>query len=316
MSIKYSIIIPVYNEELLIKESYLRLTEVMQSTKENYELVFVNDGSTDKSPSIIAFICKSDPCVKLLNFSRNFGHQPAITAGMDYSIGDAIIIIDADLQDPPKVMLELIEKWKEGYDVVYGKRRKRSGESLFKKVSAKLYYRVLKNMTSIDIPVDTGDFRLIDRKVCNTMMSLEEKNRYVRGLVSWVGYKQISVEYDRDLRFAGVTKYPLKKMLKFAIDGITSFSHKPLKLASSIGFILSFSSFVFLVVVLFQSIFTDTTVEGWASIVIILLFTQGVVLMVLGIIGEYIGRLYDEVKNRPLYIIENTIGYEENLDEQ
>lgn len=305
-----SIVVPVYNEQDVIMESYKRLTAVMQSSNEPYELIFVNDGSRDRSPELLSELCKTDASVRFINFSRNFGHQPAITAGMDYASGDAIVVIDADLQDPPEIILEMIKKWREGYDVVYGKRVKRKGETFFKKITAKLYYRLLRNMTSVDIPTDTGDFRLIDRKVCNAMKTLTERNRYVRGLVSWVGFKQIAVEYVREERFAGVTKYPLKKMLKFAMDGITAFSYKPLKFATSIGFLFSIVSFVYLIIIIFQRLFTDTTVSGWASTIAVILFTQGIVLMMLGIIGEYIGRIFDEIKGRPIYIVNEVVGFD------
>lgn len=312
--IRYSIVVPVYNEEPVAKESYKRLKQVMDSTQEEYELIFVNDGSRDKTEEIISEICKQDKNVRLINFSRNFGHQTAITAGMDYSSGQAVVVIDADLQDPPEVILEMIAKWKEGYDVVYGQRLKRKGETFFKKVTAKMFYRLLAAMTSVDIPVDTGDFRLIDRKVCDVMSSLTEKNRYVRGLVSWVGFRQTAVTYVRDERFAGETKYPLKKMLKFAMDGITTFSYKPLKISTYIGFLVSALSFVYLIVVLCLRLFTDTTVTGWASTLAVSLMFNGVILMMLGIIGEYIGRIYDETKNRPLYIVREKKGFGEEDD--
>lgn len=312
--IRYSIVVPVYNEEPVAKESYKRLKQVMDSTQEEYELIFVNDGSRDKTEEIISEICKQDKNVRLINFSRNFGHQTAITAGMDYSSGQAVVVIDADLQDPPEVILDMIAKWKEGYDVVYGQRLKRKGETFFKKVTAKMFYRLLAAMTSVDIPVDTGDFRLIDRKVCDVMSSLTEKNRYVRGLVSWVGFRQTAVTYVRDERFAGETKYPLKKMLKFAMDGITTFSYKPLKISTYIGFLVSALSFVYLIVVLCLRLFTDTTVTGWASTLAVSLMFNGVILMMLGIIGEYIGRIYDETKNRPLYIVREKKGFGEEDD--
>ena len=254
MSVKYSIIIPVYNESEVIRETYNRLLTVMNQTKQSYELIFVNDGSTDTTAAIIREFIAKDKNVKLIDLSRNFGHQIAISAGMDSASGDAIVIIDADLQDPPEVILQMIEKWKEGYEVVYGKRIKRKGESFFKNITAKLYYRLLKQMTSVDIPVDTGDFRLIDKKVREVFLTLTEKNRYVRGLISWAGFKQTAVEYVRDERFAGTTKYPLKKMIKFALDGITSFSNKPLKLAIHTGMALSALSFIYLLVVVIQKL--------------------------------------------------------------
>ncbi|QWU16868.1 dolichol-phosphate mannosyltransferase [Paenibacillus sophorae] len=315
MKARYSVIVPMYNEEEVISHTYKRLKEVMDRSGDAYELIFVNDGSRDRSADMIREIADRDGHVKLIDFSRNFGHQVAITAGMDYARGEAVVVIDADLQDPPEVILELIAKWKQGYEVVYAKRLKRHGETLFKKITAKLFYRLLSSMTSVDIPTDTGDFRLIDRKVCNVLRELKEKNRYVRGLVSWVGFRQTMVEYVREERFAGETKYPLKKMIRFALDGITSFSHKPLKIASYLGFLLSFSSFVFLFFVLMQKWFTSRTVPGWASIVGVNLLFNGIVLMILGVIGEYIGRIYDESKDRPLYIVREAVGYR-NLKEE
>lgn len=311
MNPKYSIVVPVYNEELVIEESYKRLTEVMTKTDDSYELIFINDGSRDKTVEIIYNLYKNDDKIVLINFSRNFGHQNAITAGMDYARGDAVIVIDADLQDPPEVMLLMIEKWKEGFEVVYGKRKKRQGETFFKLLTAKIYYRVLKDLSTVDIPVDTGDFRLIDRKVCDTMKKLPERNRYVRGLVSWVGYKQTAVEYDREERFAGETKYPFKKMIKLAMDGILSFSYQPLKLATKLGFVISLFSFFYLLVVLYEKFFTDKTIDGWTSTIGVVLLTQGIVLMILGLMGEYIGRIYDEMKNRPNYIVSEVIRTED-----
>jgi polyisoprenyl-phosphate glycosyltransferase len=241
----------------------------------------------------------------LLDFSRNFGHQIAITAGMDYARGDAIVIIDADLQDPPELIPQMIEKWREGYEVVYAKRAKRKGETLFKKWTASMFYRTLNALTEVDIPLDTGDFRLMDRKVVDAMRSIREKNRFVRGLVSWVGFRQTAIEFVREERFAGETKYPLKKMLRFSMDGITSFSYKPLKLATYLGFAISFASFAYLVISLGQKLFTTSTVAGWASLIACVLLLNGVILIILGILGEYVGRIYDETKNRPLYILRN-----------
>lgn len=263
MKARYSVIVPMFNEEEVIQHTYERLKKVMDECGDSYELVFVNDGSRDRTAEIMRAISSRDEHVKLIDFSRNFGHQVAITAGMDYAEGQAVVVIDADLQDPPEVILQMIAKWKEGYEVVYAKRLKRHGETFFKKVTAKIFYRLLSSMTSVEIPTDTGDFRLIDRKVCDVLRGLKEKNRYVRGLVSWVGFRQTMVEYVREERFAGETKYPLKKMIRFALDGITSFSHKPLKIASYIGFFLSFSSFIYLFLVLFQRVFTSWTVPGW-----------------------------------------------------
>ncbi|AEF18239.1 glycosyl transferase family 2 [Thermoanaerobacterium xylanolyticum LX-11] len=311
--IKYSVVIPVYNEELLIEESYRRLKKVMDSTDETYELIFVDDGSHDKSAEILSGISMNDRNVKLISFSRNFGHQTAITAGMDNAKGDAVVVIDADLQDPPEVILKMIEKWKEGYDVVYGKRAERKGESFFKLFTARVFYRLLKSLTNVDIPVDTGDFRLIDRKVCdvmNSMTSIKEKNRYIRGLVSWVGFKQTGVEYVRDPRLAGETKYTLKKMLKLAMDGITSFSYAPLKLPLNLGVFLLVTGFAYLIVELVLRIAgVDVSIENTVIAINMILF--GLNFSVLGAFGEYIGRIYDEVRDRPLYIIARKVGFDD-----
>lgn len=305
----YSVVVPLYNEELVIKESYRRLKRVMDSTKEGYEIVFINDGSRDRTKDIVENMCKEDEDIKLLNFSRNFGHQAAITAGMEEALGDAIIVIDADLQDPPEAMLQMIEKWKEGYEVVYGKRSKREGETFFKKFTAKAFYRILKSMTSVDIPVDTGDFRLIDRKVCDALISLPEKNRYVRGLVSWVGYKQTYVEFVRQERFAGETKYTLKKMMKLALDGITAFSYKPLIFASYFGGITLFIGAVMFMGSIVKNIASSSNILTLSFILSINLTMFGLLFCGMGIMGQYIGRILDESKQRPLYIVDNTINY-------
>lgn len=312
----YSVVIPAYNEEEVITESYKRLSAVMESMGESYELIFVNDGSRDRTAHIIAEWVQSDSHVKLINFTRNFGHMPAITAGMEYAKGDAIIIIDADLQDPPEVLPEMAALWKEGYDVVYGKRKERRGESFFKELSARLFYRFINSMVPIDLPVDTGEFRLIDRKVCDAVNRLDEKHRYIRGLVSWVGFRQTAYEYIRVERFAGVTKYPLRKMMSFAMDAITAFSYKPLKLATTMGFIISLCSFIYMMIIVWQVLFTDTTITGWASTVGLTLFTQGIVLMILGLMGEYIGRIFEEIKNRPVYIVKEVLGYDKEDTEE
>ncbi len=306
-SIIYSVIVPLYNEELVIDESYRRLKKIMDSTKENYEIVFVNDGSRDTTREKALEICKIDEKIKLINFSRNFGHQAAITAGMDLAGGNAVVVIDADLQDPPEVILKMIEKWKEGYEVVYGKRIKREGETFFKKFTAKMFYRLLKSITTINIPVDAGDFRLIDRKVCDAMISLPEKNRYVRGLVSWVGYKQTYVEFERQERFAGETKYPLKKMIKLAFDGITSFSYKPLVIAGYLGGLSFLIGVISIIVTMVKNMPNINISLGMIMSINLIMF--GITLGCIGMIGEYIGRICDESKGRPMYIIDTTINY-------
>lgn len=307
MDIICSVVVPMYNEEAVLAETYRRLTGVMENSGFTYEIVFVNDGSRDKTGSMLREICDKDSRVRLIDFSRNFGHQIAITAGMDHSSGQCVVVIDGDLQDPPELIPEMVGMWKDGYDVVYGKRISRKGESVFKKLTASLFYRFLRSMTDVNIPVDTGDFRLIDRKVRDALKHVNERNRYVRGLISWLGFKQTAIEFEREERFAGETKYPLKKMLKLALDGITTFSYKPLKLASYIGTIISITSFLYLIFVLAQRLFFPETVQpGWASILAVTLFFNGITLLMLGIIGEYIGRIYDEAKGRPLYIIRET----------
>lgn len=306
--IRYSIVIPVYNEEAVINQTYKRLKQVMDLTGESYELIFVNDGCEDHTPVMIKNYRDQDDNVKLITFSRNFGHQIAITAGMDYATGAAVIVIDADLQDPPELILEMIEKWKDGYDVVYAKRTKRKGETVFKKKTARLFYQILKVYSDLEIPSDTGDFRLMDRRVCEEMKRLPEKNRFVRGLVSWVGFKQTAVEFERDERLAGETKYPLKKMIKFSLDGITSFSMKPLQMANYIGVTLISSGLAYLVIILGLKVLTSVVMAGWNFVVAMQLTLTGILLMMIGIVGEYIGRIYDESRNRPLYIVSETYG--------
>ncbi|SPF38988.1 Uncharacterized glycosyltransferase YkcC [Candidatus Desulfosporosinus infrequens] len=306
--IRYSIIIPVYNEEAVIDQTYRRLKQVMDSTKEPYELIFVNDGSCDRTTVIIKKFCDQDNAVKLITFSRNFGHQIAITAGMDYALGAAVVVIDADLQDPPELILEMIAKWKEGFDVVYAKRTKRKGETFFKKQTARLFYRILKASTDLDIPTDTGDFRLLDRRVCEELKRLPEKNRYVRGLVSWVGFRQTAVEYERDERLAGETKYPLKKMIKLSLDGLTSFSFKPIKMANYAGVMLILCGLLSLAGMLLLKLSTATVITGWNLVIALQLVLTGILLTMMGIIGEYIGRIYDETRDRPLYIVSECYG--------
>jgi dolichol-phosphate mannosyltransferase len=307
-NIVYSVVVPLYNEELVMEESYKRLKKVMDATSETYEIIFVNDGSSDKTREKAERICGEDENIKLVNFSRNFGHQPAITAGMRVSSGEAVVVIDADLQDPPEVIFKMIEKWKEGYDVVYGKRFQRKGESFFKKFTAGAFYRILKSMTSIEIPVDTGDFRLIDRKVCNVLNSLPEKNRYVRGLVSWIGYRQTYVEFVRQERFAGDTKYPLRKMFKLAFDGITSFSYKPLVFSGYLGGISFFIGIIMLIVDFVEAAVNGLNPVDFQFVISIDLIMFGIVLSCMGIIGQYIGRIFDESRGRPNYIVESIIG--------
>lgn len=300
-----SVVVPVYNEESVVEAFYGRLKSVLGSLDSiSYELIFIDDGSSDRSYEKMVELADSDPDVRVIKFSRNFGHQIAITAGIENSTGDAVVVIDADLQDPPEIISKFISKWKEGFDVVYGVREKRDGEGRMKLLTASLFYRVLRRIIKIDIPVDTGDFRLMDRRVVERFKEFKEKDRFVRGLVSWVGFKQTGVTYERDKRFAGETKYPYSKMIKFALDGITSFSSAPLKLATWLGYMTSFLAFLYLASVFIQKAL-GFTVHGWATIMVGMLFLGGVQLICLGIIGEYIGRIFNETKQRPMYVIEN-----------
>lgn len=307
----YSLVIPLYNEEEVIHECIKRVTNVMHNNEFDYEIIFVNDGSSDSTEEIVKQYCDKDKHLKLISFSRNFGHQTAISAGMDNAEGDAIIVMDADLQDPPEVVLKLIEKYEEGFDVVYAIRSKRKGESFFKKITAKMFYRFLKNMCEVDIPVDTGDFRLISRQVCDVLKGLTERNRYVRGLVSWVGFKQTGIYYEREERYAGKTKYPLKKMLKLSVDGITSFSTKPLKLTKWIGIFMAAVGFIYAIIVIILKLVGIQMQTGWASTMVTILLIGGIQLIMLGITGEYIARIFDESKNRPLYIIKEKVNMDE-----
>ena len=300
---KYSVVAPVYNEIDCVQEFNKQVSAAMKTLHESWELVLVDDGSTDGSTNAIREIAKRDAHVRPVIFARNFGHQIAVTAGLDYARGDAVIIIDADLQDPPAVMLDLIEKWKEGFEVVYAVRRKREGESWFKMFTASLFYRLIYRITDVKIPLDTGDFRLLDRKVVDVMGQMRERHRFLRGMAAWVGYNQVGVEYDRKERFAGKTKYPFGKMLKLALNAITSFSYFPLQLATYIGFISAGISILAIPIVAALRLSNQVALLGQATTLIAVLFLGGVQLITLGILGEYVGRIYDESKGRPLYIV-------------
>ena len=298
-----SIIAPIYNEKGNLRELHRRIHEVMDPTGETWELILVDDGSTDGSTDIIRELAGQDPRVKPVIFARNFGHQIAVTAGLDYSRGDAVVIIDADLQDPPEVILDLMAKWREGYEVVYAIRTEREGESWFKLFTASLFYRIIYRITDVNIPLDAGDFRLLDRKVVNVLNQMRERHRFLRGMSVWVGFRQIGVPYRRAARFAGETKYPLKKMLKFASDAVTSFSYFPLQLATYLGFASAGLAIIAIPVVIIARLTGLQAFSGQATTLIAVLFLGGVQLISLGILGEYIGRLYDEAKGRPLYIV-------------
>ncbi len=304
MNPTFTIIAPIYNEYDNLPELYRRIKEVMDSTGEPWEMVLVDDGSRDNSTERILELARQDERIRPVIFARNFGHQIAVTAGLDYSRGQAVTIIDADLQDPPEVILDLIARWREGYEVVYATRSEREGETWFKLMTAKLFYKLIYRITDVKIPEDTGDFRLLDRKVVDVLNSMHERHRFLRGMSVWVGFRQIGVEYKRAARFAGETKYPLKKMLRFAGDAITGFSYFPLQLATYLGFLAAGMSIIAIPLVVFlRLINTLHALSGQATTLIAVLFLGGVQLISLGILGEYIGRIYDEVKGRPLYIV-------------
>jgi glycosyltransferase involved in cell wall biosynthesis len=300
---KYTVIAPIYNEIENIPHLYARVCEVMDQTGEAWELVLVDDGSKDGSTDALRELGKKDNRVRPVIFARNFGHQIAVSAGMDYARGDAIAIIDADLQDPPEVILELIEKWKEGYDVVYAVRSEREGESWFKLTTAALFYKFIQKITDVDIPLNTGDFRLLDRKVLNVMNSMPERNRFLRGMSSWAGFKQIGVEYKRHARFAGETHYPLKNMIKLALNAITGFSYWPLQLLSKTGVGLVVLSLLLLVLFIILALVGKVDLTFVLATWLTVIFLAGVLLISMGILGEYMGRIYDEAKGRPLYIV-------------
>jgi polyisoprenyl-phosphate glycosyltransferase len=308
--IRYSIVAPCYNEEGNLYELHRRIKEVMEQTGEPWELVLINDGSVDRTPMLMRELHTIDSRVHYIDFARNFGHQVAVTAGMDYAQGDAIILIDADLQDPPELILEMIKKWREGYKVVYAVRTERKGETWFKLFTAKLFYRLIYRITDVNIPRDTGDFRLMDRQVVDTMKQMRERHRFIRGMTSWVGFPQAGVYYVREERFAGETNYPLRKMLKFASDAITSFSYAPLQLATYLGFIVAGLSGLGMLGVIMARLFGNQAFFGQATTLVMVLFLGGIQLISLGIIGEYLGRIYDEVKGRPLYVVNEVVGFE------
>lgn len=310
MNITYSIIAPIYNEIDNISELHRRVKEVMDSCGEPWELILVDDGSTDGSTEKIRELAAQDKTVRPVIFARNFGHQVAITAGWDYARGDAVVIIDADLQDPPEVILELAKKWKEGYEVVYAVRGEREGETWFKKFTAAMFYRLIYSITDVKIPVDTGDFRLMDRKVVEVLRQMRERHRFPRGMSAWVGFKQIGVTYRRSARVAGVTKYPLRKMFKLALNAITGFSYFPLQVATYFGFFSAAVAILAIPIVVYMRMTGSNAFFGQATTLIAVLFLGGVQLISLGILGEYVGRLYDEAKGRPLYIVREAPGRE------
>ncbi len=304
-----TVIVPVFNEEENIAEIYQRCAAVFEKSGEAHEMIFVNDGSTDRSLERLKTLAGSDRQVRIVSFSRNFGHQIAVTAGLDFAQGDAVVIIDADLQDPPELIEQMVEKWKEGYQVVYGQRKERKGETFFKKKTAYLFYRLMRFMTATDMPADTGDFRLMDQEVVAVLKNMKERNRFLRGMVSWVGFQQTGLQFERQERHAGKTKYPLAKMIRFAVNGIVSFSDKPLRIASYLGLLASGIGLLIIFYGIYSKFFMpETTVTGWTSVFVAVLFLGGVQLFTIGIIGEYISRIYEETKSRPLYVIDERIN--------
>ncbi|HEY1706777.1 MAG TPA: glycosyltransferase family 2 protein [Rhizomicrobium sp.] len=307
-----SVVVPCYNEEAVIGVTHPRLSAAMAALPVDYELVYVSDGSRDRTLGLLRDIQKADPHVRVVGFSRNFGHQIAVTAGVDHAKGDAIAIIDADLQDPPELIGDMIAKWREGYDVVYGKRISRAGESAFKLATARWFYRLLNRLSDTVIPLDTGDFRLIDRQVADAMREMPEHDRFLRGMVAWLGFRQYALPYSRDARVAGETKYPLRRMIAFATDGILSFSISPLRVAVWLGVITAGFAIVGIVYALFIRLFSHEWVSGWASLLFAILLMGGVQLIMLGIVGEYVGRIYREGKKRPLYLVRERFGFDDN----
>jgi len=304
--IDLSIIIPVYNEEQNIPVLVNRLRQVVSSLNLKTEMIFVNDGSRDRTIDKVKELASQDSSIKYIDFSRNFGHQVAVSAGLDHCLGEYVVIIDADLQDPPELIHDMFAKMKQGYEVVYARRRSRAGESFMKKYTARMFYRILSSITSIDIPLDTGDFRMVHRKIVDVLKHMPEQQKFLRGQISWAGFHQTFIEYDRDERHAGETGYTYKKMMRFAMDGITSFSNLPLKFATALGFVVSFISFLFALWALYSRFISKSYVPGWTSLMLVVLFIGGVQLVCIGIIGEYISRLSANVRNRPLYIINDS----------
>lgn len=306
-----SIVIPCYNEEEVISETIRRLRNFCSDLRNlDVELIFVDDGSRDNTRAILKKFAAQTPNVKLIGFARNFGHQIAVTAGIDAANGDAVVLIDADLQDPPEVIHGMIEQWRAGYDVVYGVRTERAGESAFKLATARAFYRFLNLLSDVPIPLDTGDFRLMGRNVVDTLRAMPERDRFVRGMVSWVGFRQVALPYKRAERFAGTSKYPLMKMLRFATDGILSFSTKPLQMSVAFGVTCAALALLGILYALILRIFTNIWVEGWTALMIAVLFIGGVQLITVGILGEYVGRIYNEIKHRPLYVVQEYFGFE------
>jgi len=310
-----SLVLPIYNEGEVIPELHTRLQAFLEELDLDAEVIFVDDGSKDQSLKLLRERANDEPRYRILSFSRNFGHQAAITAGVDYARGKAVVVMDADLQDPPSVVVEMVAKWREGFDVVYGRRRHREGESFFKLLTAKWFYRIFAFMIPIEVPLDTGDFRLMSRRVVIALRALRETHRFVRGLVAWVGFRQTAVLYDRPGRFAGETKYPLRKMLRFALDGITSFSILPLRLATYLGVLVSFCSVGVAIYAVIARFVLRTTVPGWTATVVVVSLLAAAQLLMIGILGEYIGRIYEQVKARPPYLVRDRVNISRRPDD-
>jgi polyisoprenyl-phosphate glycosyltransferase len=308
-----SIVVPVYNEEDNLLLLFSRIKATVEQITSAYEIIFVNDGSADNSLSILKDLSAQDPRNKYFSFSRNFGHQQAIMAGINHSRGNAVVTIDGDLQDPPELITSLWEKYQEGYKVVYAQRRTRAGENVFRNMAIKIFYRILKKTTRINIPVDTGDYRLMDRKIVEALKQMPEQNKFLRGQVAWVGFKQVAVLYDRESRHAGRSNYGFFKLLRLAWDGFTAFSNYPLRLATVAGFVVSFISFLIILYALYSKFVMAYVISGWTSLIISTMFIGGVQLITIGIIGEYVSRINSDVRKRPLYIIEEASGVEESL---
>lgn len=310
-----SVVVPVYNEELVIDELVKRLVNTAERITPNYELIFVNDFSKDNSLQKLMEYAEQNPNIHYINFSRNFGHQVAIMAGMDYSSGAAVVTIDADLQDPPELIEDMYREYEKGYKVVYAKRVKRKGETMFKRLTAKWFYRIMARMVSFEIPVDVGDYRLISRDVLEYLKRMKEYDKYIRGQIAWLGFKNTFVTFERDERKFGTTNYPFKKMLRLAFNGITAFSDAPLKWATKLGFVVCVISFLMILYGLYGYFFDENTVPGWASLIISITFLGGVQLLSLGVIGEYISRIMNNVRDRPLYVInDSSLDNDENVD--
>lgn len=307
MSVEISVVVPIYNEEETLDSLHARLSAVLYGMDETWEVLFVNDGSRDRSEEILRGFHAADPRFKLLSFSRNFGHQVAVTCGLDHSSGAAVIVMDGDLQDPPEVLPDLITRWREGYEVVYAIRNQRK-ENVVLRAAYRTFYWLLNRVSYLDIPLDSGDFSLMDRRVVDLLSKMPERNRFVRGLRTWTGFRQIGYEYEREARFAGTSKYDLAKLFALAFDGLVSYSYVPLRLVSNVGLLVSLTALAYMAYLLVAHFFGDQTIQGWVSTVVIMLFLGGIQLLSLGVIGEYVGRIFDEVKRRPRYIVREVLG--------